>query len=278
MKLAALILPVFFAVPAFAQQDEDAADLALYRLDCGEIMVNDLNKFSDTAAYTGQTKRLVDSCYLIRHGEDYLLWDTGLPPALLDSPAEPGGAMVPSLETSLTDQLAELDLTPADIGRVGISHAHFDHVGALNSFPDATLLIQAAEFDAVFGEGGPLAGQAGAMSAFEDGENVERLNGDHDVFGDGSVRILSLPGHTPGHQALRVNLPETGPVLLSGDTAHFTENWESDGVPGFNTDRADSLASMDRLRRLAENLDAALIIQHEPAHVDRLPAFPEAAE
>lgn len=277
MKPALFLFPLLLAAPALAQ-DDAAADLALYRLDCGDILVSELNDYSDTDAYEGEAKTLVDSCYLIRHGEDYLLWDTGLSTALFEESPEEAESAGLTFETTLEDQLAELDLTPASINFVGVSHAHFDHVGNLNRFPDATLLIQGVEFDAVFGEDGPLARQAGLMSEFEDGENVERLKGDHDVFGDGLVKILSLPGHTPGHQGLLVNLAETGPVLLSGDTAHFTENWESKGVPDFNTDRADSLASMDRLRDLAENLDATLIIQHEPAHMDRLPKFPEAAE
>ncbi len=82
------------------------------------------------------------------------------------------------------------------------------------------------------------------------------------MFGDGKVQMLNLPGHTPGHHGLLVTLDGAGPVLLSGDVAHFRENLESNGVPIYNADRADSLASMDRFR------DA----RPQPARRDRHPA------
>ena len=107
---------------------------------------------------------------------------------------------------------------------------------------------------------------------------MEKVRGDYDVFGDGSVVMLDLPGHTPGHHGLLVQLPKRGAVLLSGDVVHFRENLESMGIPSFNTDRAQSLASMDRFNKLARNLDATLIIQHEEKDVAKLPVFPEAAE
>ena len=110
------------------------------------------------------------------------------------------------------------------------------------------------------------------------GAPVEGVDGDKDVFGDGRVVMLDLPGHTPGHHGLLVKLDRAGPVLLSGDAAHFRENLEANGVPGFNADRARSLASMDRLRGLARNLHATLVIQHDERDIAKLPAFPQSAE
>ena len=106
---------------------------------------------------------------------------------------------------------------------------------------------------------------------------VEPVEGDRDVFGDGKVVMLDLPGHTEGHHGLIVQL-SSGPILLSGDQYHFAEQVKNRGVPIFNVNRADTLASMDRLDRLAENLKAKLIIQHEADDVAKLPAFPDAAE
>jgi len=97
------------------------------------------------------------------------------------------------------------------------------------------------------------------------------------VFGDGSVLILSMPGHTPGHRSLLVKLRQMGNVILSGDAAHFRENYETNGVPTFNVNRADTLASLERMKRLAENLRATVILQHDARDVSLLPAFPAAA-
>ena len=108
------------------------------------------------------------------------------------------------------------------------------------------------------------------------GGEVTEARGDHDVFGDGKVIMVNLPGHTPGHHGLLVRLA-SGPVLLSGDTYHFAEQVTHRGVPPFNTNRAESLASMDRFDRLGRNLHAVVIIQHEPADVAKLPAFPASA-
>ena len=106
---------------------------------------------------------------------------------------------------------------------------------------------------------------------------VTPVRGDLDVFGDGSVVMLVLPGHTPGHHGLLVRLRETGPVLLTGDLAHTSSNYQDDGVPTFNTDRAQTLASLDRFKRIARQLGATVVIEHVAADIDKLPRFPAAA-
>ena len=98
------------------------------------------------------------------------------------------------------------------------------------------------------------------------------------MFGDGSVIMLRTPGHTPGHSSLLVKLQQMGPVILTGDAVHFRENLESDGVPAFNYDRAQTLASLQRLKKIAENLKATIIIQHDARDIEKLPAFPAFAK
>ena len=137
------------------------------------------------------------------------------------------------------------------------------------------MLVGAADWEAIRGR--PQT--AARFRPWTEGQSrAQPLRGDHDVFGDGSVTILNMPGHTPGHRTLLVRLPRTGPVLLTGDLSHFTENMRRGGLPIFNTDRADTLASMARFQEIARNLRARIIIQHEPADVRRLPAFPQAAQ
>ena len=120
----------------------------------------------------------------------------------------------------------------------------------------------------------PAANPAPFASWIKDGGKVEPLPGDKDVFGDGSVIVLYTPGHTPGHHSLLVKLPTTGAVFISGDLMHFRENYETNGVPWFNFDRAETLASLDRAKKIVANTKAMVIIQHDARDVDKLPVFP----
>ncbi|MGZ8362101.1 MAG: N-acyl homoserine lactonase family protein [Allosphingosinicella sp.] len=252
-----------------------AAPLSLWRLDCGDFQFNDYNSFfSDTSEYPPGPKPLVGSCYLIRHGDHYMLWDTGVPAATVAQPLT-SPALTARLSSRLTDQLARIDVRPEQIEIIGISHYHFDHVGQAADFPRARLIMGAGDIAALRGDMPGLPREALAPW-LQSGAALTEARGDVDVFADGSVVMMNLPGHTPGHYGLLVRLA-SGAVLLSGDTYHFTEQVERRGVPPFNTSRAESLASMDRFDRLARNLRARIIIQHEPADVTSLPAFPEAA-
>lgn len=259
-----------------AAADAPAAEVTLARLDCGKT--NDLNdqalaRFSDVSAFKGIKVPLTYSCYLIKHGSDYMIWDTGQPPAggATPSPNAP--------KSTLVEQLAQLKLKPEQIKVVGISHYHGDHCGQVASFPDATLMIGKGDWEVLTN---PTPNPAANPANFArwiggGGGKVEPVSGDKDVFGDGSVVILNTPGHTPGHHSLVVHLKEKGVVMLTGDLAHFHENYDTNGVPTFNTERADTLASLDRFKKLAANLKATVIIQHDARDIGKLPAFPAAA-
>lgn len=260
--------------PAIAQQ----AEVKLWRLDCGTVAANDLNAFSDTKAYTGKSKQLASSCYLIQHGSDYMLWDTGLPAAMKGKPLDSKAAMDATVTLTIKEQLATLNVDPASIKYVAVSHYHFDHIGQLADFPGATLLVGKNDWQVVTTDPATYGADPKPFEAWiKGGSKVEAVANDKDVFGDGSVTMLRLPGHTPGHNGLLVRLKRK-PVLLTGDLAHFSENYKSNGVPTFNYDRAETLASLDRFKKLADNLGATVIIQHEPADIKKLPAFPQAAE
>lgn len=275
LALAAMASPVI-AQPATAP---GRAQVKLWRLDCGTIQVNDLDAFSDTRAYVGRSKTLTSSCYLIRHGDRYMMWDTGFPVALVGAPLSASGPMSSTMRVSLVDQLARLGVRPEQIELVGISHSHGDHTGQAQAFPGATLLIGAGDWAVVSAKPGPAGAAPAPLAHWVDGGGkVDPVARDRDVFGDGSVTMIDLPGHTPGHHGLLVRLARTGPVLLSGDEFHLAENYATDGVPSFNTNRADTLSSHDRFKKLAANLRARVIIQHEPADIAKLPAFPAAAE
>lgn len=272
----AIGLAALAGTPAAAQTAPAGAAPEIWRLDCGEIQVTNLNVFSDAYLYEGQQKRLVASCYLIKHGDRYLLWDTGLSATYLGQTREEGPFRM-SLRERILPQLARINVRPEQISFVGISHYHFDHTGQLADFPGATLLIGAPDWEVLRAGQGPEGLATPFRRWIDGGGTVQPVPGDHDVFGDRSVVMLNLPGHTPGHHALLVRLAGRGPVLLSGDQFHFTEQVANDGVPGFNHNRADTLASSARLLAIARSLNAELIIQHEASDIGRLPAFPASA-
>lgn len=277
VKMAAMAATAILglaATPAMGQSPATTpAKVTLTRLDCGTFKQSrDVSAFSDSFTYSNPLLRLpfVASCYLIRHGDRYLLWDSGF-----NGPTEQV-----ALPKTVLQQLGELGVDPAKIEFVGISHYHADHIGQAASFPKATLLIGKGDWD-VMSATPPLFPNADPklLAPWISGAGkVEKIAYDKDVFGDGSVVILNLPGHTPGHHGLLVRLPKTGPVLLSGDVVHFQENYDHGRVPGMNIDRADSLASIDRFKDIATDLKATVIIQHDPRSISRLPAFPKAAE
>ena len=251
--------------------------MQLWRLDCGEFVMKRYGAwFSDTFRYPEGSKNLVASCYLIRHGDDYLLWDTGLNDQLIGKPID-NAEQTMSLKRSLLDQLEQIGVRPDQIDYVGISHFHADHTGQARHFPGAKLVIGQGDWDALKGNDPRLKDARADLAPWlTGGREAIPVPGDADIFEDGRVLMLAMPGHTPGHTALLVRLA-SGPVRLSGDQYHFTEAMKNRTVPSFNTDRADTLASHDRFDRVAANLKAKVVIQHEPRDVAKLPAFPGSA-
>lgn len=277
MKRALVMLAVgtvLAGLCAFAASGKPPVETKLWRLDCGSNFVSDLNLFSDTRAYPGKSMALTASCYLIKHGETFMLWDTGLSAALKGRTV--GGA---SLAKTVVEQLAEIGVKPEQVSIIGISHYHYDHTGQAAAFPGATLMIGKGDFDALSATPPGFGADPTALKHWIGGPGKSMpVAGDKDVFGDGSVTIIDTPGHTPGHHALLVKLASGRTFLLTGDLAHFRENYDSDGVPTFNTNRADTLASFARFKGLAVNTKATVIIQHDPRDIAKLPAFPAAAE
>jgi len=245
--------------------------LTLTRLDCGHADFKDMNGFfSDRpGVYPPGPGKATDSCYLIRHGDQQMVWDTGFPAETKGRPIVQDG-MTAGIDVTLAEQLQQVGLKPEDVDVLGISHMHGDHVGQAHEFINARLVIGKADFEQTAGKGDPFGPWRG------EGKRVEMLTDDEDIFGDGSVVALHLPGHTPDHLALLVNL-KSGPVLLSGDLYHSTVSREKRSMPGFNTSREQTLASMDKFEAVAKKMNAKVIIQHEPADIAKLPAFPAAA-
>jgi N-acyl homoserine lactone hydrolase len=241
----------------------------LYILNCGEGVSGDISRWSP-GVNVGKSMDFVDNCYLIHHTQGWLLWDTGVTDAIAampdgQAPADPKATHWRRPKT-LASQLEGLGVKPADIKYVAVSHTHPDHVGNIKMFPQSTVLVQKAEYDWPTPFGQTLHAVASPLN---------KLGGDHDVFGDGSVTIIATPGHTPGHQSLLVKLPKTGALVLSGDAVHFKSNWENRAVPSMNTDKDKTLASMQRIADMLAKEKAQLWINHDKAQRDSLKMAPD---
>ena len=228
--------------------------------------------FSDADEYDGQKGHLADPCILISHPEGWLLWDTGIADDTAKHPIGNSFARMARSQT-LVEELAALHLTPADIKYLGLSHVHADHTGNANLFTHSAWLMQEKELNYALAKPTPLGIEPATLSA-QKTVKKNLLHGDLDVFGDGRVRIFSTPGHTPGHQSLMVQLKDEGYVIFSGDLFHIRENLEQKRVPVYNTSRAETLASMDRVERLAKTYHARVVVQHDAGDFGKLPKFP----
>jgi len=294
MRLSTLCLPVLLALASCASEAElepaaetpaevgESSSLKLYVFDCGHIRFDDEQldafDFGFTAAET-DVRELIVPCYVIEHDRGRLLWDGGLPSATADTEGwqETFGLQV-RLDRTLGEQLADIGLDYRSFDYMAFSHMHFDHVGVANEIEGATLLIQQAEYDAAFADEVTVFGFIPAL--YEGLRDADRqiLDGEHDVFGDGRVRIIAAPGHTPGHQVLFVDLEKTGPVVLSGDLFHFQLNRRERRVPSFNVDADATLASMERVEKFLDENDAELWMEHELARfeqIEQAPAYNE---
>jgi N-acyl homoserine lactone hydrolase len=266
--VAALLSAVVLAGPGHAQSGKPGVE-KLYVLNCGEGVAGDISRWSP-GVNEGKSMDFVDTCYLIKHPQGWFLWDTGVPDAVAAMPnglppADPRAVLWRRPKT-LASQLDQLGVKPSDIKAMAVSHTHGDHIGNVEMFPAAMLYVQKAEYEWPGANNEPR---------FKPEHPVSKLEGDHDVFGDGSLIVLSTPGHTPGHQSLLVKLPKTGEIVLSGDAVHFKSNWDNRGVPSNNFNKDQTLASMQKISDILTRDKAQLWINHDKAQRDGLKMSPE---
>jgi glyoxylase-like metal-dependent hydrolase (beta-lactamase superfamily II) len=239
--------------------------LKLWRLDCGTFV----------------TRHLTDSCYLIRHGRDLMLWDAGLGAELLGHPMpyRIGSTSMVALHRSIVAQLAALGLRPRQVGILAFSHVHADHVGQAAAFSHARLIVGREDWQMLTAAKPPPALDPARLRPWIAGSAPKTLvNGDYDVFGDGSVVMLATPGHTPGHYSLLVRLQTFGAVMLSGDLYHSEPQRERQEPAPHDFDRAATLRSFHRFEAMAAALHATVVVQHYPGDISKLPRFPRPAD
>ncbi len=249
--------------------------LKVYVLDGGYLDFRDYSFFSHDSSYIGQKKSFDNAIFLIEHENGRLIWDVGLPDTFADRDPEKidtTGALTSYIREKLIDQLGKMQITPDSIDYLSVSHTHFDHIGNGNYFMNSIWIVNEDEYEWAFGE-------KADTKLYDSLKNSKHqlFKDSYDVFKDSTVVIYSLPGHTPGHSCLSIKLKDKY-LLLTGDLYHFNEQREFRRIPTFNTDVEMTLQSMERFEELAKRLDAKVIIQHERAHFQNLPKFPEYLE
>lgn len=261
-----IVFLVFFLVSAAS-----LSQTKLYVFDCGSINLDSVEMFNLKESET-DVRKLFVPCYLIEHEEGRLLWDGGLPLVMSETPGlKPIEGGTVEYKRSLLHQLEDLGLSVSDIDYSAFSHLHFDHAGAANALISSTILMQQTEWDSAFSAGGYV--DSSLFDKLPEAD-LKMLSGDYDVFGDGTVKIIYAPGHTPGHQVLLVDLETAGTILLSGDLYHFRENRSLRRAPLFNHDAEMTYESMDRVERILEDTGATLWIEHDQAFADTLKKSP----
>lgn len=262
-KQASVLSALLMAACATPTEQTSGVD-RMYVINCGENHAKDVSRWTP-GVNVGKPQVFSNHCYLIKHARGWMLWDTGNADRLAAMPnglTNPAGTITAFMKKPLAESLKEIGVAPGDIRHLATSHSHGDHVGNVGLFTAATLYVQRGEY--------PL------MPEQVRGNPGMILDGDYDVFGDGTVVIKSAPGHTPGHQALMVRLPKTGPVILSGDMVHLQYSWTYRVVPSFNSDVQQSMSTIDRMKAFAQQSGAQLWINHDAesnAKIPKAPAF-----
>lgn len=251
--------------------------LKLFVFDCGRLRLDTIVMFG-LRDDESNVRELSVPCYMVEHPRGRLLWDGGLPSRIADIPGwhrDEGSFFSQRLDEPLAQQLAAMGLSMEAFDFMAYSHMHWDHVGVANEVQGATLLIQRAEYQAAFADEITVPGgfQPELYNRLADATRI-MLDGEHDVFGDGRVRIIPAPGHTPGHQVLWIDLADYGPVMLGGDLYHFRFNRDYRRVPRFNFNAEQTLASMTRIEAMIAETGAEYWIEHELAWFEQLRLAP----
>jgi glyoxylase-like metal-dependent hydrolase (beta-lactamase superfamily II) len=247
-----------------------AAPVRLYVFD-GGTLESDPARYQLTKEDVKVTQLSV-AAYLIVHPKGLLMWDAEAVP---DSVWTPTGSPVRqrlvlsdgqerfvTLTRPLIAQLQAAGHKPSDITYLALSHYHWDHTANASLFAGATWLVRQAERDAMFEK--PVgASIPGTYAALKNSKTVIVTADEHDVFGDGTVILKAAPGHTPGHQVLYVNLPQTGPVVLSGDLYHYVAERTMGRYPTFEFNQDQTRASRAALETFMMKTKARLWIQHD---------------
>ena len=242
----------------------------LTRLDCG-LLHADLAMFE--AGSEGDVTLPVNA-WLVQHARGTVLFDAGLPATFVEGSATKDRVLkfmgITVLEEdTVAAQLSAVSQDPAKVDFVVISHLHFDHMGGLSQIPNATLIIQREEWEA----GMAVSQETKTLherSDFDLGHKLRLIDGEYDLFGDDTVVCIPTPGHTVGHQSLRVTLATGHKVLLASDCCYFSRTIDSQVLPTFGYDLEEQSRTLQRVRKLRDE-GAMVIPGHDINFVNNMP-------
>jgi N-acyl homoserine lactone hydrolase len=264
LTAALAVLAALLGAASTAQAEQV---IKLYQVSSGEL---ELDKGWLTAMRdVGKKIRVPVAMYIIDHPRGLVLYDTGNNVAVSDGQCENywGKLCKMSMPIQTRDQvidkwLEKFGYKVEDVKYVVLSHLHLDHAGNMEMFPNATHVVQKVEMKTAWW---PEKFQAAVfvLSDFDDARNFKylQLDGDFDLFADGSVVVLDTKGHTQGHQSLMVKLKNTGAVFLAGDAVYTPEN-EAGVIPGITWNTSASMQSIDRLKNLRDATAGELWYSH----------------
>ena len=215
-----------------------------------------------------ETIELPVSCFLFRHSQGNVLFDTGCHPMVAEKPEERWGTLARSVvpimesETNVMSELSRINLTPADIDVVVNSHLHCDHCGCNEFFPNATIYVHRDELEHARR---PDMEQMGYFSAdWEHPMSMIEITGEVDLFDDGRIVLLPLPGHAPGLTGALACLPSSGEYLLASDAAALREHLDREIIPKNTWNRDLHEKSCAEIIRI-EKSGAMVICGHDPS-------------
>jgi glyoxylase-like metal-dependent hydrolase (beta-lactamase superfamily II) len=281
MRIRAIAIVATLALSISCAAENEApreAALRIYVFENGFIRGLDTKLFN-LAREDVKEPDFVNSSYLIVHPRGTLQFDSG---GIADSQIKGDGSLategVQSASKQLLPQLAAAGYKPSDVTYFALSHYHADHTGNANAFAGSTWITQKAERDFMFSDKPEGIIEPATYSALKEAKTKILDNEDFDVFGDGTVRVISAPGHTPGHQVLLVRLAKRGPVLLAGDLYHYPEERAKGIVPTFEFNADQSRAARAKVEALLKETKAELWIEHDMATHAQLPKAPAYVE
>ncbi|WP_433566608.1 N-acyl homoserine lactonase family protein [Nocardia sp. CA-151230] len=245
----------------------------LYAFTVGHMTLPTLMLLADRPGYT----RVPVTSYLIDHPRGRAVFDTGLNIKAQNNPGEYVGDLLASLHEfdysageDIGSRLAEVDVDPTSITYIINSHLHFDHCGGNELLSNATVVVQRPEIVSARGEDSQYRGYL--STDFETGQTFQVVDGEHDLFGDGSVVLIPTYGHTPGHQSVRVRT-ERGEFILCGDACYLKETLDTMTLPGVITDPDGFTRSLSLLRRL-QSAGATIMYGHDLEFWETVPKAP----